>query len=130
MKKKYWCYESKGGLWCATTRKHGDYADNIATVCHHNITLPIGIEFREPNCKECQLILYKKHFQSMVTVKIVKKDIRESLVCLMNSCVEGRKGEWDAGSEEGRESFEPMYDSLASIAEALGINVGRARKMP
>jgi hypothetical protein len=38
--------------------------------------------------------------------------VRELLTTLIESCEEGMSGEWDAGSEEGRESFEPMIDHL------------------
>ena len=49
---------------------------------------------------------------------------------LMNSCVEGRTGEWDSSSEEGRESFRPMYDSLKELARHFKIKLNRVRRMP
>lgn len=37
---------------------------------------------------------------------MAKKKGDENIVALLNSCVEGRTGEWDCSCEEGREAFE------------------------
>lgn len=60
-----WIPRSKDGLsvlshtdvWCACLRqpkKHPKkYRDSIATKCGYYVTLPIGIEDREPTCEDC-----------------------------------------------------------------------------
>ena len=52
-----------------------------------------------------------------------------TLTTLMNSCVEGRTGEWDAGSDEGRKCFEDMYDHLRELADHFDVDVS-PRNMP
>jgi len=58
--------------------------------------------------------------------KIVDKEF----IALMDSCVEGKTGDWDCSTEEGRESFEDMYDLLERIAERYNISTEGAKELP
>jgi len=53
----------------------------------------------------------------------VKKNISEILTVLRLSCHEGSTGEWDAGSEEGRDGFEQMIAFLEEIAAYMGFKL-------
>ena len=57
-----------------------------------------------------------------VTNSNIRK-ILNHLVTLRASCEEGMSGEWDSGSQEGREAFQPMIDEIESIASELNIDL-------
>lgn len=61
--------------------------------------------------------------------KLSKKEIQRKFVALMNSCMEGRTGEWDP-TGEGAESFDPMYWDLQKLAKHFGVNVSEAKELP
>lgn len=46
------CVRHKRG-WCACAGTSTRYRDNVKTLCNHYIILPLGLEYRIPNCKEC-----------------------------------------------------------------------------
>jgi len=52
---------------------------------------------------------------------LTQEQVAELFTCLINSTVEGQTGEWDAGSEEGRESFGSMREDLLSLADHFGV---------
>ena len=55
--------------------------------------------------------------------KLTQEQVAELFVCLINSTVEGQTGDWDAGSEEGRESFGSMREDLLSLADHFGVEL-------
>lgn len=57
-------------------------------------------------------------------------DPADTIKTLMDSCVEGRTGEWDCSCEEGRESFGSMYEHLRQLAEHFGLSVKGVKEMP
>ncbi len=40
-------------MWCATQRKTTRYSDAVKTSCGFVVSLPWGLERREPTCPEC-----------------------------------------------------------------------------
>jgi len=50
------CVRHRDG-WCATRRKHVRYADSVTTLCGYIVTMPLGIERREPDCEECRRVI-------------------------------------------------------------------------
>ena len=74
MSAKVWCVgwlyrDEKGRLvqgpsleWCAT--KNGqpfpETQNSVATLCNYFVTLPCGMELREPTCPECIAALAKR----------------------------------------------------------------------
>jgi len=42
-----------GRRWCATRKKTTNYQDNVLTMCGMVVTLPCGIDVRQPDCPEC-----------------------------------------------------------------------------
>jgi hypothetical protein len=50
------CVRHRDG-WCATLRNHLRYADSVPTICGYKVTMPWGLERREPDCDECRRIL-------------------------------------------------------------------------
>jgi hypothetical protein len=59
--------------------------------------------------------------RSMAGVKVGK---------VLNSCVEGRTGEWSCSTEEGRKGFEDMHELLVRIAKQYNIPITGAKKFP
>jgi len=59
----------------------------------------------------------------------VQNAIKEDMVCLMNSCVEGFNEDWDCSTSEGRLGFVPMYEALQRIAQTYGIDVRKAKEI-
>ena len=55
-----WCVRSRDG-WCACNRNRdpGEGTDSVPTKCAHFIVLPMGIEFRQPDCPVCRAVLSK-----------------------------------------------------------------------
>jgi hypothetical protein len=62
----------------------------------------------------------------MKTKKIVDGDF----IAVMNSCVEGRTGEWDCSTEEGKEGFTAMYEGLQKVAERYNLSLKGVKKCP
>jgi len=62
--------------------------------------------------------------------KLTPRQVTEHFRILMNCCVEGRTGEWDASTEEGRESFVSMHELLEDLVEHYGLDVSDAKEMP
>lgn len=52
-----------------------------------------------------------------------KKQLKELLEVLRNSCEQGLDGSWDCSTDEGREGFNHMADNCVDIALILGINL-------
>jgi hypothetical protein len=52
------CVQHNDG-WCACAGKSIRYRDHVKTKCNHWITLPLGLEFRQPTCTECIEMLSK-----------------------------------------------------------------------
>lgn len=46
------CVQHKYG-WCACAGTTIRYRDGVRTKCKHIVTLPFGLEFRQPTCEEC-----------------------------------------------------------------------------
>jgi len=47
------CVKHRDG-WCATKREKSlQYSDSVPTLCDHYVTLPMGIQRREPDCPDC-----------------------------------------------------------------------------
>ena len=53
-KKTLWCVRSRDG-WCVLRdQRKTVYRDSVETKCGYVVTLPWGIEQREPDCIECR----------------------------------------------------------------------------
>jgi hypothetical protein len=52
----------------------------------------------------------------------LKKQLKERLICLWNSCDEGFDGTWDC-TGEGKDGFIAMEDGIEAIMALLGIKV-------
>lgn len=46
------CVKHRDG-WCATRLRQVRYRDSIKTLCNHYVTMPYGVELREPTCALC-----------------------------------------------------------------------------
>lgn len=55
--------------------------------------------------------------------KLTQEQVVELFTCLINSTVEGQTGQWDAGSEEGREGFYSMREDLCALADHFGVEL-------
>ena len=60
--------------------------------------------------------------------KLTKKAVREDLVALIDSCVEGYTGDWDPIGE-GCDGFSDMYDLLKKLANNFGVDVSKAKEI-
>lgn len=63
-------------------------------------------------------------------VDIVKDSATdENMIALLDSCVEGKKGEWDCSNDEGKAAFMDMYELLTRVAKTYNININGAREI-
>ncbi len=59
----------------------------------------------------------------MAKNKLTEDEVKSMFVALINSCQEGLDGTWDCSTEEGRESFEPMYEDARALAKHFGVDI-------
>lgn len=52
-----------------------------------------------------------------------KKLIQEHLQALRDSCYQGFDGSWDCSTDEGKEGFNAMADSVEEVAKMLEIDL-------
>ena len=50
--------------WCATRRSNTGYSDTVPTICGQYVTLPLGLERREPDCSGCEAILAEERAEA------------------------------------------------------------------
>lgn len=53
--------------------------------------------------------------------------VKTALIRVMDSCHEGRTGEWDCSTEEGYDKFTHMIINLEVMAEELDIDISTAK---
>jgi hypothetical protein len=56
-------------------------------------------------------------------------EISKEFVALLDSCIEGRDGDWDTTTDEGRKGFVAMYEALQKIATHFRVDIRDAREM-
>jgi hypothetical protein len=68
-----------------------------------------------PLARTCFLVKVKRKEDDIPGKPLSKKEVLKHLESLISSCEEGEDGRWDCSTDEGKEGFDAMRDSLLQV---------------